>query len=110
MVWSCVLTVFCRFHDFLSVVNITPENGTPCTTRRLRAPVLMPGALFTAHVYKETVFARITQTFEKIEHLSHHHVFARMNITCFQIVTVVTSGLPSNLVILSEPIQTGPWG
>ena len=75
------------FMFFGVLLNITHENGPPDTTRSVMATILGPEALFTSQLYIKTEFARITQTFEEIEHFSDHHVLGRMDITCFQTMT-----------------------
>ena len=77
----------CWFHVFSVLFNITNENGPTGTKRRVRASVLGTAALFTQQLYIETEFARNTQTFEKLEHFSDHHVLGRMDITRFQTVS-----------------------
>ena len=88
-VLDCVSSVFCCcwFHVFSVLFNITHENGPTGTKRRVRASVLGTAALFTQQLYIETEFARNTQTFEKLEHFSDHHVLGRIEITHFQTLT-----------------------
>ena len=90
--------------------SITHENGRPGTTGGVREPVLCPEALFTPQLYIETEFERTTQTFEKVEHFSDHHVLGRMDITSFQRVTCSHIRITSILDTLSEPAQTGSNG
>lgn len=75
------------FMFFRVLFNITHENGPPGTIRCFRASVLSQKALFTRQLELETKLARITHTFEKLEHYSDHHVLGRMHITRFLTVT-----------------------
>ena len=90
------------------LLNITHVNVPPGIICCVRAAVLCSAALFTQKLYIETEFARITQTFEKIEHFSDHHVLGRMAIKRFQTVTCGDFRIPFYPRYFSENAQTGP--
>ena len=69
------------------LLNITHINGPPGITWFVSGAGLCSAALLTPQLFIDTEFARITQTFERLEHFSEHHVLGRMAIKRFQTVT-----------------------